>query len=363
MTSLLRRMAGSLRARVRSAEPPPVPVEPSPPPEPVTPESEYATKMRQELENYRQVENVHDLPAIFHLWSHEYVRTKMLAAFGVEKFDAFYTKYILKYAEENPGERVEIASLGAGNGDLEVGLGTLLREKGFDNFRFHCLDVNPDMLRRGRELAAAANLKDHFSFELVNAADWQPGPLAVVIANQALHHFVELEAIFANVKAAIGDRGYFLTNDMIGRNGHQRWPEALAIIQEIWSGMPDRYKYNHQLKRVETVYQNWDCSQEGFEGIRAQDILPLLLKTFYFEAFAAYGNIIDIFVDRGFGHNFDPANPDDAAFIQQLGARDEELVDRGGIKPCQMIAVMRGRPVEHPSYYKHWSPEFCVRPA
>jgi SAM-dependent methyltransferase len=349
MPSFLRRLADTFTARSADY------------PAPASTDPAYAARMKEEIEHYRQVENVHNLPEIFHVWSHHYVRTKMEAAFGVSKFDDFYCKYILKYAAENPGQRVEIASLGAGNGDMEVGLGKVLIERGFTNFLFHCLDVNPHMLARGRELAAAAGLSDHFSFEEVDAARWHPGPLAVVIAHQALHHFVDLEAIFANVKAAIGHRGYFLTNDMIGRNGHQRWPEALEIVHGIWRNMPDRYKYNHQLKRFEKLYENWDCSKEGFEGIRAQDILPLLVKMFSFEAFAAYGNIIDIFVDRGFGHNFDPKNPEDVAFIERLGALDEQMVDEGKVKPCQMIAVMRGAPVSSPSYYKHWSPEFCVR--
>jgi SAM-dependent methyltransferase len=356
MSSLLQRAAHALRTRLGAESPE------ADNPAGAAGTAAYRARMRQEIEAYRQVENVHDLPEIFHLWSNRYVRTKMETVFEVSSFNDFYTKYMLRYAEENPGELVEIASLGAGNGDTEVGLGKVLRDKGFTGFRFHCLDVNPDMLARGRNLAQAAGLEDHYSFEEADAARWEPAePLAVVMAHQALHHFVELEAIFANVKAAIGDRGYFLTNDMIGRNGHQRWPEALALVHQIWREMPDRYKYNHQLKRFESLYENWDCSKEGFEGIRAQDILPLLLKDFYFEAFVAYGNIVDVFVDRGFGHNFDPHNVDDVAFIERLGARDEEAVDQSQVKPCQMIAAMRARPVAFPRYYRHWSPEFCLR--
>ena len=64
-----------------------------------------------------------------------------------------------------------------------------------------------------------------------------------------------------------------------------RWPEALELIQGIWKFIPDHYKTNHQLKRVEQQYQNWDCSKKGFEGIRAQDILPLLVKKFSFRSF------------------------------------------------------------------------------
>jgi SAM-dependent methyltransferase len=322
----------------------------------------YETRLQAEIARYRQVENVHDLPGIFHVWSRAHVGPKMQAVFGLNGFDRFYTRYIRRYAADHPGRLVEVASLGAGNGDLEVGLGRLLRDGGLTDFRFRCLDVNPDMLARGREHAAAAGLAEHYRFEEADAARWRPeGPLAAVMAHQSLHHFVELEAIFANVKAAIGDDGYFLVNDMIGRNGHMRWPEALDVVHAIWRDMPDRYKYNHQLKRVEPLYENWDCSREGFEGIRAQDILPLLLEAFHFEAFVAFGNVINIFVDRGFGHNFDPDDPADVAFIERIGALDEELIDAGTIKPTQMVAVMRGRPVTGTRCYRHWTPEFCVR--
>src|SRR5437867_9416301 len=156
MISFLQRAAGALRARL--SRPAPGAAQ--------RPDAEaYDKRMRQELEHYRTVENVHDLPEIFHLWSHRYVRSKMQEIFEVSSFADFYTKYILRHAAENPGELVEIASLGAGNGDTEVGLGKVLRDKGFTGFRFRCLDVNPDMLARGRELAAAAGLAGHYSFE------------------------------------------------------------------------------------------------------------------------------------------------------------------------------------------------------
>ena len=118
----------------------------------------------------------------------------------------------------------------------------------------------------------------------------------------------------------------------------------------------------HQLHRFEKSFVNWDCSTTGFEGIRGQDILPLLLQSFRFEAFVAYSNLINVFVDRCFGHNFDAKNPEDIAFIERIGAPDEQLIDEGKIKPTQMIAVMRVAPGESPRYYRHWSAEFCVRP-
>jgi hypothetical protein len=154
-----------------------------------------------------------------------------------------------------------------------------------------------------------------------------------------LHHFQDLEMLFRKVREAIGGQGVFVVSDIIGRNGHMRWPEALDVIHRIWQTMPDRYKYNHLLRRYESVYENWDCSVGGFEGIRAQDILPLLLKNFRFEVFLAYGNIIDVFIDRAFGHNFDVNNDEDKRFIDMIAELDEALLEAGTVKPTHLISL------------------------
>jgi hypothetical protein len=82
---------------------------------------------------------------------------------------------------------------------------------------------------------------------------WRPNrTYDVVMANQSLHHVLESRALCSTRSAtAIGNDGVFVTSDMIGRNGHQRWPEALAILQEFWRELPESYRYNLQLRRQE----------------------------------------------------------------------------------------------------------------
>ena len=57
--------------------------------------------------------------------------------------------------------------------------------------------------------------------------------------------------------------------------------------------LPASYRFNQQLQRYEEIYLNYDCSVDGFEGIRSQDILPLLLQNFHFDVFVAFANVID----------------------------------------------------------------------
>jgi hypothetical protein len=155
--------------------------------------------------------------------------------------------------------------------------------------------------------------------------------------------------------------GYFMMDDMIGRNGQQLWPEARQFVDRFWGELPEKYKYNHGLKRQETTFEDWDCASAGFEGIRAQDILPLLIEKFHFEFFFAFGNIIDPFIDRSFGPNFDVGSEWDRAFIDRVHAIDMEQIEAGSVKPTHVMAAVRLGPVSAPKFYKHLTPEFCVR--
>ncbi len=182
----------------------------------------------------------------------------------------------------------------------------------------------------------------------------------VVIANHALHHFVELEKLFDGIHRCLRKDGFFITCDMIGRNGHMRWPEALELVHEFWKELPRNYRFNHQLQRSEDLYQNWDCSVDSFEGIRAQDILPLLVGRFHFDLFIGYGNVVDVFVERGFGPNFDADAEWDRSFIDRIQACNQQALEAGRVTPTQMIAALCTTPRET-KVYKHLTPEFCLR--
>lgn len=321
----------------------------------------YGKRIEKEILNYQHVENVHDLPPIFHYWSNKYLLPKF-QSLGISGVTEFFLEYVQQACYLIPEGTVQVASLGAGNCDTEVEMAQKLLSLNIANFVIDCVDINPYMLQRGRDLAHKKKVGEYLRFLQSDIQDWSvSGQYDVVMANQSLHHFQELEVLFGKTLLALKGNGVFVISDVIGRNGHMRWPEALEYINEIWSRMPDRYKYNHLLKRFEGKYENWDCSVDGFEGIRAQDILPLLVKSFNFEVFLAYGNLTDIFIDRAFGHNFDVNSEEDKQFIDEVSELDEKLIEDGQIKPTHLMAVMRKCFQEKPRCYKHLTPEFCVR--
>jgi hypothetical protein len=147
----------------------------------------------------------------------------------------------------------------------------------------------------------------------------------------------------------------------VGRNGHQRWPEALEIVHEFWRKLPPSYRFNRKLQRYEEMYLNYDCSGDGFEGIRAQDILPLLLENFHFHVFIAVANVIGPFVERAFGYNFDAQASWDRSFIDALHQRDEREFASGRIKPTHIFAVLGTDPGVQTLFHPPLTPEFSVR--
>jgi len=71
--------------------------------------------------------------------------------------------------------------------------------------------------------------------------------------------------------------------------------------------------------------------------------------------------VIDPFVDRGFGHNFDATAEWDRAFIDEIHRADDEGMRNGIIKPTHMFAIL-GTQNEGPALYEEpFSPSFCIR--
>ncbi|MCK9539183.1 methyltransferase domain-containing protein [Dokdonella sp.] len=303
----------------------------------------YAGRLAAERAIFAEQVEVHDLPAIFHYWSNTWLRPE-LEAFGFSNPDQFFVNYLAETAAE-VGRPLRIASLGSGNCDTEIRVARGLLERNVVDFTIECIDINAAMLERGTRQAAEAGLAGHILPVRGDFNRWRPThPYEAVLANQSLHHVVALEGLFAAVEGALVPQGRFIVSDMIGRNGHMRWPEAMAIIHEYWRELPQAYRWNVQLNRHEELLEDWDCSNEGFEGIRAQDILPLLIARFDFEFFFGFGNLIDPFIDRGFGPHFDAEATWDRDFIDRVHQRDEAEQHAGVITPTHMLAVLRRRP-------------------
>lgn len=303
----------------------------------------YDDRLALEKERFDAEICVHDLPEIFHYWSNKYLRP-FINEFGYDSIDDFFVQEIARTRRPD-GDTLCIASAGSGDCATEVRIAQGLVDAGVTDFRMVCLDISDGALERGRDLAREAGLLDRFEFLAHDFNRGLPqGEYDVVVANQSLHHVAELECLYDSIRRQLAPGGCFLVSDMIGRNGHQRWPEARSLVDEVWEWLPDSYRYNRQLQRQEQRFMDWDCSQEGFEGVRAQEVLPLLLERMSPRVFLAWGNIIDVFIDRGFGHHFHGLSEWDRHFIDRVHEIDSRAIAAGQITPTHVLAKFQNEP-------------------
>lgn len=317
---------------------------------------EYSTRVEQQIYQYENIINMHELPEAFHVWSHNYLRPALIEVFEVESIPEFYAKGFIAAAAGVAQPR--FLSIGCGDGWLEIAVSKIMREKGID-FEFIAADLSPIMLDRfsasiPEELVGRLKPTEHD----LNAISIE-GRFNGVMANHSLHHFVELELIFDYIKKRLD--GVFITNDMIGRNGHMRWPETLAIVRTLWPLLSDSQRVSAQMLRYEDRYVNHDCSFEGFEGVRAQDILPLITQRFNTSKFVGVGGFIDIFIDRSFGHGFDMSKENDRAFVDVACKINDMMLDADMIKPTTIFGYFTNS-AECTVSYRGRTPARSIRP-
>jgi SAM-dependent methyltransferase len=321
----------------------------------------YGARVEAQIKQYEFVENMHELPDSFHHFSHNNIRPRVVEVFDTDSFAEFFARGMTQ--EQDRARSLRLLSIGSGDATYELDVAQRILADGYTDFVIECAEISPLMNSRAEQRVAAAGMAQHFKLLEVDINTWtSEGRYDGAMAHHSLHHIVELEHVFLNVKRSLQPGANFCVADMIGRNGHMRWPEVLEYVDLIWRFLPLEKKRNHQLKRVEEVFDNFDCSHEGFEGIRAQDILPLMLGTFSFRAFASWGGLVDVLFDRAFGWNFDPKDDADRAFIDFIARLNDDLVEAGRIKPTQMLATLTADAIDTPARtYRGLTPQAAVR--
>ena len=177
----------------------------------------YKKKIEVEKAIYKDMLNVNELPEIFHYWSNKYLGP-MFREYGFANSDELFAKYLVESARRCSAKHPVFISVGVGNCDTEVRVAKLIRAAGLTDFVIECLDINPHMLERGKELARQEGVLENLAFIEGDFNNWTaPRTYTGVIANQSLHHVLNLEGLFEQIKKSLDPRGYFITHDMIGR--------------------------------------------------------------------------------------------------------------------------------------------------
>jgi SAM-dependent methyltransferase len=315
----------------------------------------YAERIEHQVKQFAGGVN-HVLAPARAAWQTRYLRPKLIEVMGGASHVEVYVKEMIRAykAFRASGERgvFRIASVGSGDCALECQIAKRLVMAKLENFCLSGLEISPPMVRAGMLRIAKEGLAGCMETVQCDAnGDLPELRVSAVIAHHSLHHIVNLEGLFDWVLAHLLPGGVFLSFDTIGRNGHMLWPESRYFVDRLWPLLPDKLRFDGLYKKVLPQYVDHDCSTQGFEGIRAQDILPLLVERFDFDAFLGYGGITDPFLGRRFADNFRADDPIATGFIELIEHTNDGLLLAGSVRPTRMAAVMR---VPSPGQTRCW---------
>jgi SAM-dependent methyltransferase len=176
----------------------------------------------------------------------------------------------------DPERRVRMLSLCAGEASVE---GWILEAAGVP-VELCLLDVNEALLD-----TASSRMPSNVAVDRVlgdaNNLSGQLGTFDVINITSGLHHLVELEKVLSGISRSLNPDGEFwLIGEQVGRNGNRLWPEALREANSLFAEWPDAKRRNANTGSIDHTIPDVDYSSGCFEGIRSEDILPLLQRFF-----------------------------------------------------------------------------------
>ncbi len=245
-----------------------------------------------------------------------------------------YSVWSYAISEVNRRNFTKFLSLGTGMCNLEVSIARSFTKP----YELTCVEFNKDIMDCGLKLAAAQNVKIKPIVQDINYLRLNER-YDVVFVHAALHHFVELEHIFKEIKSHLAPGGKFIVYDVTTRNGLLLWPDQKKIIDSMLQILPVKYRHHHGINEIVDTYPEFDFSDTGFECIRSQDILPLLQGYFKTIHLVKGFSFIRRLTGQELGPNFDINDDFDRKLIDFMLLLDQWYVDNDILQPESIFWV------------------------
>jgi SAM-dependent methyltransferase len=178
------------------------------------------------------------------------------------------------------------------------------------------------------------------------------GSFDVVFVQAAIHHFYEIEEMFALMHRVLLPNGLLIYDEYIGPDHHLYEPAVMDIVDEINECLSDDLRWDVLRKEtrgsVPRATLEWMLAMDPSEGVHSSRILPLTYKYFDVIHRGDYGGTIMRPFWAGVLPNFDFDDKRDST-IARLIILIEDLLTRYGVIPhihTQVVGMKRAIPRE-----------------
>lgn len=234
------------------------------------------------------------------------------------------------------GNPLRVASLCAGTAQVEA---SILRGAQVP-VEITLVDISDKLLEQARR-CMPENVTTRLLIQDVNELDLEPNYYDVVACVSGIHHAVELERIWRNVRNALRRDGeLWLIGEQIGPNGNRLARPDYAVANEVFRSLPGSYRHNAHTGVIDDDLPNVDCSEATFEGIRSQDIEHTAERFFLSEHAIKRNCFLWRLLNQAYSGNYDLAVEEDWRRVLSLVQAELDHFRNGGT-PVELFAVYR----------------------
>jgi 2-polyprenyl-3-methyl-5-hydroxy-6-metoxy-1,4-benzoquinol methylase len=202
-------------------------------------------------------------------------------------------------------------------------------------YEITCTDINEALFTEARERAQERGLSLRFDVQDLNFIRILPDYYDMIFAHAVLHHVINLEILFDQIARGLTSGGILQLVEVIGKNRRLLWEENERFANVILDALPPDLTRGAKLQVTE---------EEGMEGIRQEEILPILragfepLYEYRHGAFMRY-----VCTDERFGRYLNPEHELGRRYLDFLIDIDRSSIQNGILRPLEIWGVYRPR--------------------
>lgn len=204
-----------------------------------------------------------------------------------------------------------------------------------------------------RERILSLGLQDRIEMRCgdVLSAGLQKGEFDAVFVQAAIHHFYNIDEMFAFFHYVLKPNGLILYDEYVGPDHHMYESEVMDLMDEVNECLAPSYRWDVIRKatreEVPRATLEWMLDMDPSEGVHSSKILPLTYKYFDVEFRRDYGGTFMRPFFVGILPNFDWDDVKDQT-VARLIILMENLLIRHGVIPSYHTRVV-GRRKDTPS--------------
>jgi len=320
----------------------------------LTKDYDYEKLIREEKSHYSGIEVTADLreggahaaPAWEYYWARVNEVLRVSPYFDMASF--------LSSSLAHLDRPIQILSLGSGYCGHELKLARRLVRP----YLIRCTDINEEIFASAQKQACNEGLALEFTVADLNFIDIEPCKYDLIFAHAALHHVINLERLFEQVAGGLSPHGILHVVEVVGKNRILIWKEnerfanaLLDTIQWVAKGrhiyasesahgtLPDIMRFTKRLLQPLLLKM-----AHGMEGVRQEDILPLINESFVPLFEHRHGAFIRfICTNPALSGLFDLSSIEGRNALDFLIEADQATVRNNILRPLELWGIYKSR--------------------